>query len=260
MRAAILAWDDIAGPPPNLAYERSFSASNIARLHPVDSGQLVVAIAGCATVTVGEASYVLPPHRAIWVPAGYNYHLNLGRSAITQNIPVERSGDPAALNCRVFDTTPLVRALIGEIAAAIRTNEARRAAFVALLLTEIGTIADVPSSIMLPRDRRLRRVCDAIVANPDDIRPIDEWAAEVCLSRRAFTRLFGEQLGIGFAAWRRQVRMVHAVSRIAAGESITSVAYEVGYDSPSAFSALFRRTFGECPRLYCRKIEQVVQI
>ena len=38
----------------------------------------------------------------------------------------------------------------------------------------------------------------------------------------------------------------------APGESVTNVALDVGYDSPSAFTAMFRRELGAAPRRYLR--------
>jgi AraC-like DNA-binding protein len=55
---------------------------------------------------------------------------------------------------------------------------------------------------------------------------------------------------MSFAAWRQQLRLVQALSRLAAGESVTLVAQDLGYDSPSAFAAMFRRSLGCAPSRY----------
>ncbi|WP_215757144.1 helix-turn-helix transcriptional regulator [Gluconobacter sp. P5H9_a] len=83
---------------------------------------------------------------------------------------------------------------------------------------------------------------------PGDCRDIDHWAREAGMARRTFTRLFQSQMGMGFAAWRRRVRVVEAASRIATGQSIAEVAFDLGYDNASSFSSMFHRTFGVSPR------------
>ena len=70
------------------------------------------------------------------------------------------------------------------------------------------------------------------------------------MGRRTFTRAFKQETGMGLAVWRQQVRLMEALSRLASGESVTQVAFEVGYDSPSGFSAMFRRAFGVPPSQY----------
>jgi AraC-like DNA-binding protein len=49
---------------------------------------------------------------------------------------------------------------------------------------------------------------------------------------------------MGLAVWRQQARLMEALSRLASGQSITAVALDVGYESPSAFTAMFHRNFG----------------
>ena len=66
----------------------------------------------------------------------------------------------------------------------------------------------------------------------------------------AFTRAFRRETGMSFAAWRQNVRLIEALSRLAVGEPVTRVALDVGYNSPSAFAAMFRRAFGACPTHY----------
>jgi AraC-like DNA-binding protein len=55
---------------------------------------------------------------------------------------------------------------------------------------------------------------------------------------------------MSFAAWRQHVRLLEAISRMAAGETVSSTAFAVGYSSQSAFSAMFQREFGATPTEY----------
>ena len=66
------------------------------------------------------------------------------------------------------------------------------------------------------------------------------------------TRMFRRETGQSFSAWRQRVRLLEALARLGAGESVTNVALDVGYDSPSAFTAMFRRELGAAPRRYLR--------
>ena len=102
----------------------------------------------------------------------------------------------------------------------------------------------------MPRDRRLRRVCDQIVADPADQRDLDDLVRVAGMGRRTFTRAFRQETGMAFAMWRQQVRLMAAISMLAEGKSITTIAFEVGYESPSSFTAMFHRVLGVPPSHY----------
>ena len=53
-----------------------------------------------------------------------------------------------------------------------------------------------------------------------------------------------------FGRWRQQVRLLRALRLLAEGASVTAAALDVGYDSTSAFIAMFKRTLGKTPRRY----------
>jgi AraC-like DNA-binding protein len=53
-----------------------------------------------------------------------------------------------------------------------------------------------------------------------------------------------------FGKWRQQLRLLQAMQMLAAGRPVTVVALEVGYNSPSAFIAMFKRTLGTTPHRY----------
>ncbi|HEU4959356.1 MAG TPA: helix-turn-helix transcriptional regulator [Sphingomonas sp.] len=244
--------------PPDMAavvaFEDRYRAGFVDPPHSHDRAQLSFALSGVLTVNTVDASFALPPNRAIWIPA-HTTHQTICRSDVVfQALYIDPRFVRQPRRCRVFEASPLVRSLANEITTFDYryAMEGREAAIVQLLLDEIERMPVVPLRAELPDDRRLRRVCEAILADPADTHDIDYWAKQAGMARRTFTRCFREQTGMGLATWRRQVRVMEAASRIAAGEPITSVAYDVGYDSPSAFTAMFHRTFGATPSTYCR--------
>ena len=70
------------------------------------------------------------------------------------------------------------------------------------------------------------------------------------MSRRSFTRAFRAETGLSFVAWRQQACVLAALPRLAAGEPVTTIALDLGYNNPAAFSTMFRRTLGTAPRGY----------
>ena len=128
--------------------------------------------------------------------------------------------------------------------------EGREGAIASLLLSEIRRMAVTPSDLPMPRDPRLLRVCHALMDDPADQRDLDEWASLAAMGRRTFTRAFRRETGAGLATWRQQVRLMAAIPMIEAGKPVAIVSYEVGYESPSAFTATFHRVFGMPPSVF----------
>lgn len=109
-----------------------------------------------------------------------------------------------------------------------------------------------PLHLPLPRDPRLKAITDSLLAAPGDNRDLTQWGRRTGASGRTLARLFRRETGMTFASWRRRLRLLAAVSRLGGGESVTTVAYDLGYHSPSAFVAMFRRSLGTSPGRYLK--------
>jgi AraC-like DNA-binding protein len=86
--------------------------------------------------------------------------------------------------------------------------------------------------------------------NPDDTRSIEAWAAWAGMSTRTLTRIFRQETQCSVAQWRQQARLTRALERLAAGEPVAVVSDALGYATPSAFVAMFRKAFGDSPGRY----------
>jgi len=90
-------------------------------------------------------------------------------------------------------------------------------------------------------------LCQALLDDPAADLSLEGWAARVGASERTLARLFQKELAMPFGAWRQQLRLSRAAALVAQGHSLGAVAAELGYASPSAFSAMFKRAFGQPP-------------
>ncbi|QEO17654.1 AraC family transcriptional regulator [Acetobacter vaccinii] len=241
---------DIPRPaPPVVGFADSYTGGFVDGFHTHDRGQLSLLLSGSVTVNTPDRSFVMGVGQGMWIPAD-TLHQSLCRTDLMfQVVYIDPSLGGAHPSCKVFDVSTLMRGLVDEIIA-MRYEfamDARMSAIAALLLDEIERAPRLAERLLLPADPRLRRVCEAITAEPGDRHDIDYWAREAGMARRTFTRLFQVEMGMGFAAWRRRVRVVEAASRIAAGKSIAEVAFDLGYDNAGSFSTMFRRIFGVAP-------------
>lgn len=218
--------------------------------HSHDWAQVLYAVAGVMWVEVGHQALVVPPQRAVWLPPGTVHSIRMMSAVEMRNLYL-RKRDVKHLTKRpdVFEINGLLRELITTIAEreAERDDEYLDLAyrFVALELAHANRYS---LRIPLPdgTDRRLEVLCRAVIENPSVDISFEQHAASVGASVRTLARLFSRSLGIGFAEWRRQVQLAIAVSRLAEGQSVSTIARALGYQ-PSSFSDMFRRELGTSP-------------
>ncbi|GGU93215.1 putative transcriptional regulator, AraC family protein [Actinomadura cremea] len=202
---------------------------------------------GVLEVSTDAGTWIVPPHRAVWLPAGVAHaHRAHGPTRLrTVNFEI---GEPGAGfgGPVVLAVSPLLRevivALTGGGRDARRREHLRRVA-----LDEIRTIEELPLHLPVPADDRLRAIADALAADPADRRTLAEFGRAAGASERTLSRLFREQMAMTFPQWRAQVRLHRALIRLAAGAPVTVVAAECGYGGPSAFIQAFRQAFGTTP-------------
>ncbi len=199
-------------------------------------------------VSTDAGTWVVPPHRAVWIPAGVVHgHRAHGPTRLrTVNFAVA-DAPPGFDRPTVLAVSPLLREVVialtddDGLAAEQRRNLERVA------LDQLRRVETLPTGLPSPADDRLRRIADLLHAHPADRRTLAEFGRTVGASERTLSRLFREQTGMTFPQWRGQLRLHHALVLLAAGTSVTSVATACGYSGPSAFIEAFRHAFGTTP-------------
>jgi len=247
LRSADLEWV----PRPVVALSDEYPALFVDPRHTHTRAQLLFAAAGVMSVVTDRANFVIPPQRAIWMPAGVDHEVTCRSAVSIRTLYVDAAGDTRR-ECRVIEVSDLLRALILE--AMVLPREYDRSGRDGLIMQLLLESIDAPSapslSVPMPREPRLAAICRELIAEPARCDALDDLAARACMSRRTFTRLFREQTGMSLAEWRQHVRLLEAMARLARGQPVTTTAYDVGYESPSAFTAAFQRAFGVPPSRY----------
>lgn len=229
---------------------RNLNASELLAAHSHSWGQVTYALDGVVRVTVGNSTWIVPPQRAIWIPAMAVHEVSTLEKAKLRALYVHADVAPFHGNqCEVLEVTSLLRELIVAMSFA-EAGEPREAMLAALILDELARSTTLPIRVALPDDKRLKLLCEALIADPASPHGLDHWAGRVGASSRTLARLFEKELGMSFGQWRQQVRLAHAAPLIARGMPLSRVAAELGYASQSAFSAMFRKTFGQSPSAF----------
>ncbi|WP_030442233.1 AraC family transcriptional regulator [Actinoplanes subtropicus] len=219
--------------------------------HYHDVHQLAHPLRGVLQVSTSRGAWVVPPNRAVWIPAGVAHaHQAHGPTEMRSLIFQVGVNPLAAEQPTVLTVGPLLREVIRALSGPGSMVESHRYHLEQVALHELRAVRALPLCLPAPGDPRLVALCDLLAADPADARTLRELGREVGAADRTLSRLFREQTGISFPQWRGQLRLHHALKLLAGGLPVTRVAADCGYRSPSAFIEAFRATFGTTPGRY----------
>ncbi len=238
---------------PVIALPTRYPDGYFVPLHRHSRAQLLCASQGVVLVTSHAGRWLIPSDHAMWIPAGVEHSVEIMGDVLMRSIYIAVdavSGVP--FHPHVVGLTDLMRCLIIDATDTDSTPEpgSRDALVIELILRDLHTLPQRPLGLPFPADPRLQKLCRDFVNLPSSRVTIDEWAGEMAMSRRSFTRHFQRETGLSLSVWRQQACLFAAVPRLSEGEPVTSVALDLGYDSVSAFTTMFRRMLGVSPRHY----------
>jgi AraC-like DNA-binding protein len=218
--------------------------------HTHDDHQLAWAPRGVLTVVTRASTWVLPPTRALWIPAGLEHETRASGPATMQALYIRPDlcpimwPDPTPVAAR-----PLLAELIGYLDRET-LDSARRARAEAVLTDLLEPVARTTIEVRMPADERARQVAQALAGDPADKRTLGQWGRQAGASERTLARAFLAGTGVPFGRWRTLLRLQAALPALAEGQPVGNVARRVGYDSTSAFVAAFRNETGLTPSAY----------
>lgn len=235
---------------PMAAMDVEFSHGITTGLHSHPRAQLLYAIEGVMVVRAESGYWVVPPNRAVWLVANEAHDVRMCGRVKIRTLYVDASvSDGLPGDSCVMTVSPLLRELLVAAARIPRDYDpaSRDGRLLRLLLDEMKEHEVVPLHLPMPDNAKLRSVCERMMDNPDDTATAQEWGERIGVTAKTLQRMFMRETGCSFAQWRRQARLFHSLEMLARGEKIVSVAYESGYASQSAFTAMFRKNFGMTP-------------
>ena len=247
---------DLVAPTPKRPVRsraRALAADEHLEPHHHPWAQLAYCASGLIRVTVdngaAHTTYILPPSRAAWIPPGVQHAVNVMETAQVRTLYMDPGATPAGWQaCRVL----MVSALLRELIQALETSQpgARDDLLMRLILDELSTANTQALGVPLPRDKRLRSLCESVLHAPGERATLSEWASDIGASERTVARLFRTELGTSYQQWRQQAVLSHALPMLARGVSVSQVGAASGYASDSAFSAMFKAAMGQSPSYF----------
>lgn len=243
-RARALAVDAHFEPHSHAWAQLSYCAQGLIQVTATDAGR--------------ETTFILPPSRAVWLPAGALHTVTVLDATELRVVYLDPGATPASwANCRVMHVSRLLRELI--VALEASAPGPRDDALMALTLHELVHADTHAMGVALPRDKRLRALCESVLNAPARCHTLADWAVDIGASERTVARLFRTELGTTFQQWRLQAVLAHALPMLARGLPVSQVMQASGYASDSAFSAMFKTALGHSPRYFQASAQATVR-
>src|SRR6202790_2306546 len=222
--------------------------------HMHREAQLVYAAKGTMQVTTPKGRWLVPPDRAVWVPARLEHSIDVladieMRTLYFDLAWLKREQRSESLNA---EFVVLVSRLLHETILALfdgRKDAERTRLLVKLAMLELHQAEDSSTFIPLPQELRCRRAADIVLADPTASHEIETLAREVGTSARTLSRLFSAETQLSFKSWCQRARIAAAIERLSmeADVSVKQLASSLGYASVPAFSHAFRQVTGKTP-------------
>ena len=215
--------------------------------------QLVFASVGVMTVRTREGIWVVPPLRAVWIPAQTPHSIMMSGTVSMRTLYFL----PALLpllprKCCVLNVSALLRELILHACGFLKLSKRLRdqKAVIEIIVNQLQAAHAVPLQLPHPSDPRAMKIVKVLLDDPGQQRPLARLCSDCGASKRTIERLFLLETKMTFGRWRQQLRLLHALRQLASGQKVTAAALDAGYSSTSAFISMFRKQLGTTPTRY----------
>ncbi len=235
---------------------RDYPAGHTIPFHFHDRDQLVYASLGVMTVRTRDGTWVVPPHRAVWIPAEIPHTIAMsGAVAMRTLYLTSRLAKGLPRECCVISVSSLLKELILYACSlrALKKTVAWQEQLMGVILHQLKTVQMLPLQLPHLSDPRLVRISAIYIKDPSDDRTLAQLCRVSGASKRSIERLFQREIGMTFGRWRQQLRLMQGMRLLAEGAKVTDAAVESGYSTPSAFISMFKKTLGMTPTLYFKK-------
>ena len=249
--AFLVSSTDVRSQITTLAHD--YSAGYVIAYHFHDRDQLVYASQGVMTIRTSEGTWVVPTRRAVWIPAEVPHTIRMSGMVAMRTLYLKpRLAKTLPRSCCVVHVAALLKELIlyackiGSLHSKFRWQ----GHLIGVILHQLEATRVVPLQLPNPSDPRALRIAQLLSDNPSDQRTLSGLCKCAGASKRTVERIFKNDLGMTFAQWRQQLRLMRAMVLLAEGAKVTHAALESGYSTPSAFISMFRKSMGTTPTLY----------
>jgi AraC-like DNA-binding protein/mannose-6-phosphate isomerase-like protein (cupin superfamily) len=240
-------------PRPVVPLSEEFKAMTQIASHKHVWSQLAYSCSGVMHIETDSGIFVIPPEQALWIPQGVTHQHFCKNKVSYRSLHIDAKFSEILGNkVRPLSVDPLLKSLILEISNWPKnyeeTEQTQR--FVLVLLDRLA--AAKSNELFMPtiRDKRLLPIIETLNQEPENKITIEQWAVKVGASSRTLNRLFNQNYGMGFSRWKQKLRILKSLELLNSNMPLIDIAFELGYESTSAFITSFKKHLGCSPKRY----------
>jgi AraC-like DNA-binding protein len=237
-------------PRPVAAMAKNYPVDYKGYTHTHRRSQFLYAISGSMRLSFETASWIVPPRRAVWLPAAYPHQTGSLGALEMRTLYIEPSAVKGAPDSpRMLRVSPLLHELVLRvIEMPVEYDEdGQQGRIIEVLLQEIDWKPIPPFSLPNVRDARLLAIQTALQADPTNKNTLESWAKQLGVSSRTLTRLFRLETNLSFQEWHDHVRTYESLPWLANGKPLAEIADALGFETAWSFTAMFKRVIGITP-------------
>ncbi|WP_428033656.1 AraC family transcriptional regulator [Amphritea sp.] len=221
--------------------------------HQHHKAQLLYSVRGILNCKIADGVWIVPPQCAVWIPGNLPHSAWGSGETECYCLFVEPDAAPdLPKTCCTISVSPLLRELLLKVTSfpELYPLGGREDRLIATLLDELASAPVENLHLPMPQDPRLRQLAEMLLSDPTDKTLKGDWASRIGMSERNMSRLLQHEIGMSFGRWRRQLHVILALQRLTQGDSVQTVALELGYENASGFVTMFRKAVGKPPARY----------
>jgi len=222
-------------------------------IHKHRKAELILTLRGIVRCEAEEGVWIVPPRCAVWIPENVPHSVTFAGNVEVYVLFVEPDAVPTLpMQCSTLSISPLLERLLLHTTQmpVLYDVDGADGRIAAVLLDQLAVAPVEKLNFPMPIDAKLRKIADAMMADPSDRATIDDWGRRMAVAPRTLTRALTRETGMSFGRWRQQLHILIALQRLNQGASVLAVALDLGYSDASAFVTMFRKALGKPPARY----------
>ena len=127
-----------------------------------------------------------------------------------------------------------------------------------LLVHELNISKSSPFCLQTYENKTFQKITDIIIKAPHEKRSLPYLANHFGMSERTLSRLFKKETGMTYSQWKNRLYLMLSFRALLEGNSVSNIAYDLGYESSSSFIYQFKKTLGVTPKVFLKNQLQSV--
>jgi AraC-like DNA-binding protein len=226
------------------------------RVHQHNWGQFLYAQKGVLAIVTDSFRYICPAEQGIWLPSNVPHEVTTLSDCILSSLYIDNSETSAIDNyAHMLQVSPLLKMLIVE-AVKFTDNydwQSTQGRHFRLIRDQVGSATKMDTQLPYPVTEKLLHITHQLNLFPANNQSLEAWGRVVGASSRTLSRSFRKETGLTFNEWRIRLKLQVAIRQLHEGQTVTNVALNLGYETSSAFTFMFRTKLGKTPSQFITK-------